>query len=154
MRHYRPDVVVTYDEIGFYGHPDHIQAHRITMAAADLLAGDERPAKLYWITAPRSAFEELGELVRASGGDWDEPGPDDPPIGLPDEEIATWVDVRAFGEQKFAALAAHASQLDNAFFLELGQETFSKVFGIETFIRIHDTTGAPEKETDLFTGLR
>ncbi|MGI8880435.1 MAG: PIG-L family deacetylase, partial [Jatrophihabitans sp.] len=124
MRHYRPDVVVTYDENGFYGHPDHIQAHRITMAAADLLAEDERPAKLYWITAPRTTFEELGELVRASGGDWDEPSPDDPPIGLPDEEISTWVDVHAFGEQKFAALGAHASQLDNAFFLKLGQDTF------------------------------
>ena len=51
MLKYRPDVVVTYDENGFYGHPDHIQAHRITMAALELTGV---AAKVYWTTAPRS----------------------------------------------------------------------------------------------------
>src|SRR3954451_3717984 len=49
IRRYQPDVVVTYDDNGFYGHPDHIQANRITMAAVALT---DTPAKVYWSTAP------------------------------------------------------------------------------------------------------
>ncbi len=74
MRHYRPDVVVTYDENGFYGHPDHIQAHRVTMAA---VAETGIPAKVYWTTAPRSAMEEFARVMRELGADWDEPQPAD-----------------------------------------------------------------------------
>ncbi|MFD7383961.1 PIG-L family deacetylase, partial [Streptomyces anulatus] len=61
MRHYRPDVVVTYDENGFYGHPDHIQAHRITMAALEMT---ELTPKVYWTTMPRSAVRRFGEIMR------------------------------------------------------------------------------------------
>jgi LmbE family N-acetylglucosaminyl deacetylase len=151
---YQPDVVVTYDENGFYGHPDHIQAHRITMAAVALT---NIPAKVYWMTAPRSMMAEFGRIMRELGSDWDEPGssPDDPlaEIGLPDEEITTWVDVTAFGAQKFEALAAHASQSENIFFLQMGQERFVELMGIETFLRVHDTTGAAVPEADLFAGL-
>src|SRR3978361_2392848 len=86
MHRYQPDVVVTYDENGFYGHPDHIQAHRITMAAG---AETRIPAKVYWTTVPKSGFEEFGRIMRELGADWDEPGEDQamPEIGLPDEEI-------------------------------------------------------------------
>ena len=62
MRHYRPDVVVTYDENGFYGHPDHIQAHRITMAAPETT---EPSPKVYWTTMPRSAMRQFGEIKLA-----------------------------------------------------------------------------------------
>jgi LmbE family N-acetylglucosaminyl deacetylase len=155
IRRYRPDVVVTYDPNGFYGHPDHIQAHRITMAAA---AATGIPKKLYWTTAPRSKMAEFGRLMREHGVEWDEPDgslPQPPPeIGLPDEEITTWVDVTAFGEQKFDALAAHASQSENIFFLRLGRQVFTELMGVEPFVRVGDTTNAPLPEDDLFAGLR
>ena len=163
MRHYRPDVVVTYDENGFYGHPDHIQAHRITVAALELLAPDEQPAKLYWTTVPRSRFEEFGRVMRELGADWDAPGDDgdeqnaEPPafeIGLPDDEVTTWVDTTAFSDQKYDALAAHASQGDNIFFLKMGRERFAELMGHETFVRVRDTTGASVPEKELFDGLR
>jgi LmbE family N-acetylglucosaminyl deacetylase len=154
LRQYRPDVVVTYDENGFYGHPDHIQAHRITMAAADLLADSGIPAKLYWTTVPRTAMAEFADAVRAAGGDWEEPGPDDPVIGLPDADISSWIDVHKFAEQKFRALGAHASQLDNAFFLRVGLDRFRELFGVETFVRVRDTSGVALPEDDLFAGLR
>ncbi|MFD7031949.1 PIG-L family deacetylase [Streptomyces sp. NPDC059917] len=155
MRHYRPDVVVTYDENGFYGHPDHIQAHRITMAALELT--DLNP-KVYWTTMPRSGMRRFGEIMRELHGDRPAPDPAETAalaeIGLPDDEITTWVDTTAYSGQKFDALAAHASQGENIFFLRMGKERFAELMGVETFLRVQDPTGAPVPETDLFAGLR
>ncbi|MYS13737.1 PIG-L family deacetylase [Streptomyces sp. SID4982] len=155
MREYQPDVVVTYDENGFYGHPDHIQAHRITMAALELT--DLTP-KVYWTTAPRSMMARFGELMREFQGDMPEPDPAEAAalaeIGLPDDEITTWVDTTPFSDQKYDALAAHASQGENIFFLKMGKERFGELMGMETFVRVRDTTGAPTPENDLFAGLR
>ena len=157
IRRYQPDVVVTYDENGFYGHPDHIQAHRITMAAvaSTALSGlPGQPAKVYWTTAPRSEMQKFRQMMIELGADWDEPDDDTPEIGLPDEEITTWVDTTAFGGQKYDALAAHASQEENIFFLRMGREKFTELMGVETFVRVQDSTGTPLPENDLFAGLR
>jgi LmbE family N-acetylglucosaminyl deacetylase len=151
IRTYEPDVVVTYDPNGFYGHPDHIQAHRITMAA---LAATGTVSKAYWTTVPRSQMAAFGAVLREAGFEPPEPEAGAPQIGLPDEEITTWVDTGAFSTAKFDALAAHASQGDNIFFLRLGRERFGRLMGTETFVRVHDTTGAPLPEDDLFAGLR
>ncbi|MFJ2768474.1 PIG-L family deacetylase [Streptomyces sp. NPDC087300] len=155
MRHYRPDVVVTYDENGFYGHPDHIQANRITMAALELT---ELTPKVYWTTMPRSTMQRFGETMREFGEDMPEPDPAETAalaeIGLPDDEISTWVDTTAFSGQKFDSLAAHASQGENIFFLKMGKERFGELMGMETFVRVKDTTGAAVPENDLFAGLR
>jgi LmbE family N-acetylglucosaminyl deacetylase len=152
MEQYQPDVVVTYDANGFYGHPDHIQAHRITMAA---VAATNIPKKVYWTTTPRSMMQEFMKVAKEFGADWDEEqSADEPEIGLPDEEITTWVDTTAFGQQKFDALAAHASQGENIFFLQMGLEKFTQYMGVETFVRVQDTTGAALPEADLFDGLR
>ena len=154
MRHYGPDVVVTYDENGFYGHPDHIQAHRITMAA---VAETGLPAKVYWTTAPRSKMDEFSKIMKELGADWEDPDDEDGPlseVGLPDDEITTWLDAKAYGGQKYDALAAHASQSENIFFLRMGKERFTELMGIETFVRVQDRTGADTPEDDLFAGLR
>ncbi|OEV08881.1 PIG-L family deacetylase [Streptomyces nanshensis] len=155
MEHYRPDVVVTYDENGFYGHPDHIQAHRITMAALETIS---LTPKTYWTTVPRSMMQRFGETMREFGADLPEPDPAEAAalaeIGLPDEEITTWVDTTAFSGQKFDALAAHASQGENIFFLKMGRERFGELMGMETFVRVKDATGAAVPEDDLFAGLR
>ncbi|MEU2616129.1 PIG-L family deacetylase [Micromonospora sp. NPDC007271] len=154
IRRYRPDVVVTYDENGFYGHPDHIQAHRITMAAVERT---NIPAKVYWTTVPRSAFQEFGRVMKEIGVEFPEPDGQSeamPQLGLPDDEITTWVDTSGYGTQKFESLAAHASQAENIFFLQLGQERFTELMGVETFVRVRDTTDAPTPEDDLFAGLR
>ena len=74
-------------------------------------------------------------------------------VGLPDEEITTWLDTRAYGGQKYDALAAHASQSENIFFLRMGRERFTELMGIETFVRVQDRTGAATPEDDLFAGL-
>jgi hypothetical protein len=103
-------------------------------------------------------MQRFGEVMREFGADWQEPDPAEAAamaeIGLPDEEITTWVDTSAFGGQKFDALAAHASQGENIFFLRMGKEKFTELMGVETFVRVRDTTGAASPESDLFAGLR
>ncbi|SHN46937.1 PIG-L family deacetylase [Cryptosporangium aurantiacum] len=148
---YRPDVIVTYDENGGYPHPDHLQTHRVTMAAVDLV-GDV--PKVYWGATPRSWMANIVEQMRELGVEWDESETADAPQGVPDEQISAWIDVSAVTDQKYDALAAHASQSDGAFLLDLGRERFGQIMGTETFVRVRDTTNAPTPETDLFAGLR
>lgn len=153
---YSPDVILTYDDNGFYGHPDHIQTHRITMAAVDSTASQ---AKVYWGTFPHSGMAKFADAMKDLGlDDWDDELPGEeagrPDIGAPDDEVTTWVDISDYAEQKYGSLAAHASQSENIFFLNLGLERFVDLMGMETFIRVRDTTNAPLPETDLFAGLR
>jgi LmbE family N-acetylglucosaminyl deacetylase len=152
MRAYRPQVVVTYDENGFYGHPDHIQANRITHAA---LAQSGVPAKLYYTAVPRSRLLGFAAVLAEAGID---PPPIDvqenPDFGTPDELVTTMVDCTAVASRKFASLAAHASQSENIFFLQMGEERFASMMGNEYFVRVLDPTGSPVPEEDLFAGMR
>ena len=147
----RPQVVITYDEKGFYGHPDHIQANRITVAALDLV--EERP-RLYYATVPHSAFARIGEIVRASGvevpEDLEEERTD---IGTPDEQIGAIIDVSDYTAKKRAALAAHASQTESSFFLTLPESLFEEVFGSEWFVRVADPHAVDGVETDLLDSV-
>jgi LmbE family N-acetylglucosaminyl deacetylase len=154
---YRPAVVVTYDDMGGYNHPDHLQAHRVTVEAARRTA---IPSKLYFIARRRRDFEKMRERMEAAGIELPAPPSRaiDPEVLARMEErearITTTVDTRAVAARKRAALAAHASQLDESWWLRFPEEAFADVFGAETFIRAHDVTGAPVPEDDLFAGLR
>jgi LmbE family N-acetylglucosaminyl deacetylase len=162
MERYQPQVVVTYNADGFYGHPDHIQAHRITMAAA---AATGIPEKVYFTAVRRSDMAELGRRMAEMGVSFEEetgtgdgegeasPGPRDE-WGTPDHEVTTFVDVMDFADVKFDALLAHASQTDNLFFIRMGRQTFGQIMGSESFVRAIDRTNAPVPEDDLFAGLR
>jgi LmbE family N-acetylglucosaminyl deacetylase len=149
---YRPQVVVTYDANGFYGHPDHIQAHRITVAA---LETTPIPDKLYFPGIPKSGMAEFRDTLLSANVELPEIAEDeDWDFGVDDELISATVDCTDFVRLKYAALEAHASQIDNAFFLRLGIDLFSKLMGREMFVRAFDRTGAPTPEGDLFAGLR
>jgi LmbE family N-acetylglucosaminyl deacetylase len=149
MKQYRPDVVVTYDENGGYGHPDHIQAHRIAVEASKSTG---IPRRLYHIAMPRGALKELFQHVRDAGIDLGFELPDD--FGTPDEEITTTVDVSPYVGNKCEALEAHTSQGENIFFLLLPREIQHKVFAREYFILRDGDVGSPGHEGDLFAGLR
>jgi LmbE family N-acetylglucosaminyl deacetylase len=148
---YQPQVVVTYDANGFYGHPDHIQANRVTLAA---IAESNVPSKLYYTAVARSAIRGMGDLMAEAGIERPTEIEDNPEFGTPDEQITTTVDVLPVADRKFASLAAHASQSDNIFFLQMGEELFATMMGKESFVRVQDSTGAPTPEDDLFAGLR
>jgi hypothetical protein len=78
----------------------------------------------------------------------------DPEFGTPDELITTVVDCAGFTQAKYDSLAAHASQSDNIFFLNLGADLFGQMMHQEAYIRVRDRTGQPIPEDDLFAGLR
>ena len=151
MMKYRPQVVVTYDENGFYGHPDHIQANRITLAA---IAECGIPDKLYYTAVARSDILGMGDVLAEAGFDLPTELEEVPDFGTPDELITTTVDCTSVADRKFASLAAHASQSDNIFFLGMGEELFATIMGRESFVRAQDSTNASVPEDDLFAGLR
>jgi LmbE family N-acetylglucosaminyl deacetylase len=151
MERYRPDVVVTYDDNGGYGHPDHIQAHRVAVAAA---TASGIPRKFYFTAMPRARmaamFERMRELHPDAAADWEMP--DD--FGTPDELITTVVDVSGYAERKLKAIQAHASQGDTIFLLRLPPEVQRGSMSFEAFTRHYSRVAGPEKEDDLFAGLR
>ena len=149
MRLYQPQVVVTYDENGGYGHPDHIQAHRAAVAAAE---SSGIPAKLYYSAVPRSAVAELGRQLAASGVAMEGLGLP-PEFGVPDELVTTVVDVSGYSDRKRQALAAHASQSEHFFFTHLPQDVITVALSRECFT-LRSAPPGMAGEDDLLAGLR
>jgi len=151
---YRPDVVVTYDDDGFYEHPDHVQASRVTMAAVE---GSGIPKKAYFTAMRRSDLEGLRDALREHGVELPEFAESPEWIermAALESRITTTVDTLPFVALKRKALGAHDSQIGESFFGKLPEEAFGAMFGTECFIRAYDTTGASIPESDLFAGLR
>jgi len=154
---YRPDVVITYADNGGYNHPDHLRAHEITVHAVE---ATDIPAKLYFIARRRRDWERMRERMLAAGIEMPTPPqrPQSPEVQKAMEEmensITTSVDTTDVADRKRAALSAHASQLDESWWLRFPPDAFAEVFGNETFIRARDRSGASVPEDDLFAGLR
>jgi LmbE family N-acetylglucosaminyl deacetylase len=145
----RADVLTVYDPHGNYGHPDHIQVHRVGVRAGEI-AGT---AKVYEATVNRDHIRDLMARAKEMGVPDvpDVEGVDDT-MGMPADAITTRVDVRPFLDAKRRAMAAHASQIaETSFFLAMPPEAFEQTWGTEWFI----LRGAPQgtQEDDLFQGL-
>jgi N-acetyl-1-D-myo-inositol-2-amino-2-deoxy-alpha-D-glucopyranoside deacetylase len=146
----RPQVLVSYDRNGFYGHPDHIQAHRVARAAIGLAADPAQPlswqvAKFYATAMPRSVA-----------------GPAGLPYWVPDDQVTTEIDGSAYLAAKTAALRAHATQVTVDRDEERGGDRFAladgrwqPVLGHEYYSLLAGASGAPPgtMEHDLFAGL-
>jgi LmbE family N-acetylglucosaminyl deacetylase len=133
LREEQADVVVLYDWHGGYGHPDHIQVHRVGHRAADL-AGTRRR---FESTFNRDVMVALRELMPGPDEDFDPEGPADDgnPFGTPETELSLAVDVSAYLDQKRRALAAHASQTtDVGMMLAMPPEAFALAFGTEWYV--------------------
>ena len=162
IRRFCPHVIVTYNERGFYGHPDHIMANRVTLRAFDT-AGDPlfestkglkpwRPTKLYYTATP---VERLRMRYRMALERGEKPGFNPEVLGTPEEEITTIMDVREYLPQKLKALNCHQSQIGpNSFFRRLPKEWIEEALGYEHFVCVNGCNPSDRKETDLFEGLR
>lgn len=170
IREVRPQVLVTYDEFGGYGHPDHIQAHRVAMYAAQLAAAASyrrdlgEPwdiAKIYWSAIAESRIREGLRALRAAGDtttfEGMEPDGPLPPMFRPDEDIDAEIDAGDYLAQKLDALRAHATQIttDGPFFA-LSNNLGSQAFGREQFRLVKGVSGPVGDsgwEMDLFAGV-
>ena len=165
IREVRPQVVATYDDFGGYGHPDHIQAHRVTTYAIALAESPSfKPelgetwsvAKVYWTAFPKSRIVEGITKLKEIGdeSEFASMDPDDIPFAVDDSVITTVIDGAAFTSAKFAALTAHKTQVtaDSGFFAlsnNLGLEIFSE----EHFRLVRGKLPSLGQESDLFEGL-
>lgn len=169
IREVRPQVLVTYDPNGGYGHPDHIQAHRVAMRAAELAAestyrrdlGDPyEVGKVYWNRVPLSVVEEGFAGLRAAGAEVSFPGiasPRDVPGVVGDERITAEIEApEELVAAKAAAMRAHATQIavDGPFFA-LSNDLVQPLFAREYYELVAGRPGAPagERERDLFAGV-
>ncbi|PVZ09641.1 LmbE family N-acetylglucosaminyl deacetylase [Actinomycetospora cinnamomea] len=143
LREEDAEVLTVYDRIGGYGHPDHIQVHRVGRRAGEL-AGT---ARVYEATSNRDEFRRMIEMARATGEDV--PDLDSEAFGSPESALTTRVDVTPWLAAKREAMRAHRSQIaDDSFFLSLPDDRFALAFGTEWFIRVG---GDPaQREDTLF----
>jgi LmbE family N-acetylglucosaminyl deacetylase len=146
------DVLTIYDDNGGYGHPDHIQVHRVGQRAAEL-AGTRR---VYQATMNRDYMQRgmkaFAAQAKEAGLEIPEIDGDDANFGKPEVELTAQVDVAAYTEQKRAAMRAHASQIsEESFFLAMPEDVFAYSFGVEWFIRLGQGPGITE--TDLMSGV-
>ncbi|MBF6048916.1 N-acetyl-1-D-myo-inositol-2-amino-2-deoxy-alpha-D-glucopyranoside deacetylase [Streptomyces sp. NRRL B-1677] len=165
IREVRPQVLVTYDPDGGYGHPDHIQAHRVAMRAAELagepafrrdLGDPHEIAKVYWNCVPLSVIEEGFARLRAAGREVSFPGvasAADVPGVVPDDEVTAAVPTAGHAEAKAAAMRAHATQIavDGPFFAlsnDLGQPILT-----DEYYKLVRGRAAGPREDDLFAGV-
>ena len=170
VRKVRPHVLVTYDENGGYGHPDHIQAHRVAMGAVEAAADAAyRPelgepwevAKVYWCCVPRTVLQRGIDALAQMGESFFDGVTDaaDLPFAVDDEDVTAAVDGKAHVAQKHAAMRAHPTQIlvDGPFFAlsnNLGQEVLATEYYRLAKGRRGPAGSSPEGwEDDLFAGL-
>jgi mycothiol conjugate amidase Mca len=166
VRQYRPQVLVTYNEQGGYGHPDHINAHKITVAAFDT-AGDASkyphagqpwtPLKLYYISFRRALWLKTWATMRERGLPTPMDDPDfDPGRYVDDPRITTTLDIKPYLLQKVAALRAHRTQIrPDWLWLGVPEDVREELLYTEHFILVKSRVPIAEREEDdLFAGLR
>jgi LmbE family N-acetylglucosaminyl deacetylase len=169
IRRYRPTVLVTYNSFGFYGHPDHIKAHLVTHAAFERAADPSfaptpnltpwQPLKLYETAVSREGMRRWQDLQRqldprAAANANDDFDPDK--LGTPEDQITTRIDVRAYQEVRRQAFRCHRTQIpeDSFVFKPLPEGFADDIWGYEEYVRVRSLVNGPDKEDDLFAGLR
>jgi N-acetyl-1-D-myo-inositol-2-amino-2-deoxy-alpha-D-glucopyranoside deacetylase len=153
----KPHILITYDEIGGYGHPDHIQAHRVAMRASELSTWQIQ--KIYWNTIPKSVIAQGMEKMKEIGSDFfGAESIDDVPFAKDDEFVTTLINGSDYVESKMAAMKAHETQiaLDGPFFA-LSNNLGLQIWGDEYYTLVKGTKSAPfdsnGRETDLTSGV-
>jgi N-acetyl-1-D-myo-inositol-2-amino-2-deoxy-alpha-D-glucopyranoside deacetylase len=166
IREVRPQVIVTYDERGYYGHPDHIQAHRVARRAFTQAGG--LVSKFYATAMPRSVLPTViasppTRFRRVESAE-------DLPFGIPDENVTAEIDARSYLDAKLAAMRAHATQISvESPFFALSDNIGQRVLGTEYYTLLASRPepgqarpgspsgpahpGRPDRESDLFAGI-
>lgn len=156
MRETAPQVVVTYNEAGGYGHPDHVMTNRVAVAAFERAQGQPwAPQKLYYAAASREGFRRYVEGMQRFGLriPWLKDDFNFDEYGMPEAEITARINIAPYAPLKKAALAAHRTQIPGDFFyLAIPDAALSEAAGVEYFQRIQPPPQPGEHEEDLFEG--
>jgi N-acetyl-1-D-myo-inositol-2-amino-2-deoxy-alpha-D-glucopyranoside deacetylase len=159
IREERPQVVLTYDAIGNYGHPDHQQAHRVTRLAIASAANRWQVPALYYVVFPRTQAQdftrtllELGVDAPISAMAGADAGPDGDQFGVADNLVSARVDVSDYAATKWAALRKHTTQMTDHWFARTPEDMLLNLWRYEYFQREGATPGGPISN-DLFAGL-
>ena len=154
----KPHVLITYDENGGYGHPDHIQAHRVAMRAAEL-SDKWKIQKIYWNAIPKSLITQgIEEMKKVGSSFFGAESADDIPFAKEDELVTAAIDADKFVDKKMAAMKAHETQiaLDGPFFA-LSNQLGLAIWGHEYYTLVRgDATGPFDvdgREASLFSGI-
>ena len=154
----KPHILITYDEFGGYGHPDHIQAHRIAMLAAEKSTWQIQ--KIYWNTMPKSVIAESMAKMKELGSDFfGAESVDDLPFAKDDQFVTSLIDGNSQVEKKMAAMKAHVTQIsiDGPFFA-LSNNLGLQVWGDEYYTLVRGEKSEPfdenGRERDLFAGVK
>ncbi len=165
IRRIRPQIVITFEPNGGYGHPDHIAIHKHTVAAFHAAADPHRypelgPAwqaqRLFYTAIPRSFFRRMAEEMRGLGMDMSEYGwlEDANDGGWPDEEVTAVIDVTATVEAKWSALYCHRTQFGPGnLFRRLPDATVKELMRYESYAQAWPPRTAAVPDDDLFAGL-
>jgi N-acetyl-1-D-myo-inositol-2-amino-2-deoxy-alpha-D-glucopyranoside deacetylase len=156
----KPQVLVTYDEIGGYGHPDHIKAHQVAMRAAELAENQGwKISKIYWNTMPKSVIQMGIDKMKEIGSNFfGAESVDDLPFAKPDELVTTVIKAPELVSHKLAAMKAHETQIsvDGPFFA-LSNNLGMSVWADEYYTLAKGERSAPYdengREIDLFSGV-
>jgi N-acetyl-1-D-myo-inositol-2-amino-2-deoxy-alpha-D-glucopyranoside deacetylase len=153
----QPHILITYDEIGGYGHPDHIKTHLVAMRAAEL--SNWRIQKIYWNTMPKSVIAAGIAAMKEVGSDFfGTDNVDDIPFAKDDSFVTTLIDGNEFVEAKMEAMRAHATQiaLDGPFFA-LSNNLGLQIWGHEYYTLVRGEKSGPfdndGRESDLTSGI-
>jgi N-acetyl-1-D-myo-inositol-2-amino-2-deoxy-alpha-D-glucopyranoside deacetylase len=157
----RPQVLITYDEFGGYGHPDHIKANQVAMRAAEISRTQGwEIEKIYWNTMPKSVIQMGIDKMKEAGSDFfGAESADELPFAKPDELVTTVVKAHEYVPHKLAAMKAHATQIsvDGPFFA-LSNNLGLSVWGDEYYTLVKGQISSPldenGRELDLFAGIK
>lgn len=168
VRRYRPQVLISYNEYGGYGHPDHIAAHQITVAAFDAAGDSARypgagapwtPLKLYYANSPRHHLLSAWEQMRDRGlkTPLDDPNFDISRFTVPDDVVTTRIEVGDYLSRKREAILVHRTQIaTDGIFLSIPEDISRSIFSKEFFTRVASRVVVPQTgayEEDIFAGI-
>ncbi|MSO26348.1 MAG: N-acetyl-1-D-myo-inositol-2-amino-2-deoxy-alpha-D-glucopyranoside deacetylase [Candidatus Nanopelagicaceae bacterium] len=157
----KPQVMITYDEFGGYGHPDHIKAHRVAMRAAEISANQGwLITKIYWNTMPRSVLQTSMDKMKEMGSEFfGAESVDELPFAKADELVTSVVKAQEYVPQKLAAMKAHVTQIsvDGPFFV-LSNNLGLSVWADEYYTLVKGEISPPfdenGRELDIFAGVK
>lgn len=153
----KPHILITYDEIGGYGHPDHIKAHQVAMRASEL--SQWQIQKIYWNTMPKSVIAAGIAAMKEIGSDFfGTDNVDDIAFAKDDSFVTTLIDGNEYVDAKIAAMKAHETQiaLDGPFFA-LSNNLGLQIWGDEYYTLVRGEKSPPfdskGRENDLTSGI-